>query len=332
MEGSLFLFYLNFFVMNLINNCFNNGNLSFKYRDLAHYVTNVYGALPERDVMQCYLMMKANEAMHRRVLTDSEVHELHRVIKGGADWSELESKGCIWFSFHIGPYHLLAQLLTKLELPLYVLVSKQVYDDYHHQVFDALGSRHMTLINVGDYRSIWRIQHALRSGIQVLVYLDGNMGAGPTLKHAVQVPLGDRWWSLSTVLAKLAKKYDVPVVPIWMIVDHVQQLQVKLGVPQVVLDEKVFIQNCFLQFYRDLLLYPEQWKGWLFAHHDTITDVTVSVRPPKAYCFPDFLPYPVDYNYFLLERSTGLFYETNADSYQQICKRMQRELSASILN
>ena len=147
--------------MNTIPNRFDNGDLFFKIRDFAHYVTNVSSVLPELDIMQCYQMMKANELLHRRRSADSMVHELHDAIKALSAWPEMESKGCIWFSFHIGPYHLLAQLLVKLNLPLYVLVSKQVYDDYHHQLLASKLTKHISLINVEDNRSIWRIKHAI---------------------------------------------------------------------------------------------------------------------------------------------------------------------------
>ncbi|MDH5828727.1 hypothetical protein [Sphingobacterium faecium] len=314
--------------MNIITNRFDNGDLSFKIRDFAHYVTNVYAALPELDVMHCYQMMKANEVLQRRMLADSMVHELHDAIKALSAWPEMESKGCIWFSFHIGPYHLLAQLLAKLNLPLYVLVSKQVYDDYHHQLLATKVTEHVCLINVEDSQSIWRIKHAIRNGIQILVYLDGNMGAGPKLKHGIHLPLGDRWWHLSTVLAKLARQHHVLVVPIWLFVDNEQKILLKLGVPQVVVDETEFLQNCFLQFYRDMLRYPEQWKGWLFAHHDLSGSTSIPIDSSKSWCFPDFLPYPVNNKYFLLERSTGLFYETNDDRYQHICKGMEIKLSS----
>ncbi|AIM39098.1 hypothetical protein KO02_22230 [Sphingobacterium sp. ML3W] len=318
--------------MNIINNRFDNGDLSFKIRDFSHYVTNVYGALPELDVMHCYLMMKANELLHRSTLADNEVYGLLGAIQELSAWPEMQRKGCVWFSFHIGPYHLLAQLLAKLNLPLYVLVSKQVYEDYHHQMLTTKVTEHICLINVEDNRSIWRIQYAMKKGIQILVYLDGNMGAGPKLKHGIYMPLGDRWWYLSTVLAKLAQKHDVLVVSIWLMVDDERKIQLKLGVPQTVLDERVFIKNCFLQFYRDLLRYPEQWKGWLFAHHDFMCPKSISAGSGKSWCFPRFLPYPVNDKYFLLERSTGLFYETNAERYRHVCKGMEMELSASILD
>lgn len=314
--------------MNTIPDRFNNGNLSFKLRDFAHYVTNVYGVLPELDVMHCYQMMTANELLHRRTLADNVVHNLHDAVKALSAWPEMVRKGCIWFSFHIGPYHLLAQLLAKLNLPLYVLVSKQVYDDYHHQLLATQVTEHICLINVEDNRSIWRMQHALKWGIQILVYLDGNMGAGPKLKHGIHMPLGDRWWCLSTVLAKLAQKHDVQVVPIWLMIDHEQKIQLKLGVPQFVVDDKVFLENCFLQFYRDLLRYPAQWKGWLFAHHDLSCPKSIPIDLSKSWCFPDFLPYPVNNKYFLLERSTGLFYETNSDRYQLVLKGLEMKLSS----
>ncbi|QQD15431.1 hypothetical protein [Sphingobacterium sp. UDSM-2020] len=312
--------------MNLITHSCRDST-AFKFREIAHYTTNIYGVFPELTTAQCYEMMQTQQSLQRLVLTKKYREDLNRQLHVIISQLDVTQQGCIWFSFHMGPYHLLPHLLIRLNVKLYVLVSQQVYDDYSQELSLTQYSENIRLINVQDKAAIWHINYALKSGLQLLVYLDGNMGVGQQLKHSIQFPLGDRWWSLSSVLATLAQYHQIPVVPIWLLVKPDEGIQLKLGKMQIITDATVFLQDLFLQFYHDLLCYPAQWKGWLFVHHDIRSTPIKLENTNTPHSYPEFIPYPISDQYFLLERATGLFYPVDALLYQHIMRKMKTELN-----
>lgn len=320
-------FYLTFntFIMEQIINPCPEKN-AFKLREIAHYTTNICGVFPKLTIAQCEQMMQEQQSLQRHVLTKKDHEDLSSRLSDFISQCDITQRGCIWFSFHMGPYHVLIHLLDKLNGNLAVLVSRQVYDDYNLDLRSRRLGRKISLINVQDDAAIWKIKHTLQSGVPLLVYIDGNMGSGLQLKRTVQLPLGKLCWSLSTVLAHWAICYQIPVVPIWMYMDEAKRPQLKLGQPHAVTDATAFVKDCFLQFYQDLLRYPAQWKGWLFVHHDVQPHPVNLEKGRRPICYPDFMPYPLRNQYYLLERSTGLFYAVDTALYQQICKDMKNEL------
>ncbi|MEN5055741.1 hypothetical protein [Sphingobacterium kitahiroshimense] len=312
--------------MNLITHSCRDST-AFKFREIAHYTTNIYGVFPELTTAQCYEMMQTQHWLQRLALTKKDREDLNRQLSAFIAPLDVTQKGCIWFSFHMGPYHLLPHLLLELNVKLYVLVSQQVYDDYSQELSLTQYNENICLINVQDRAAIWHINYALKSRLQLLVYLDGNMGLGQQLKHSIQLPLGDRWWSLSSVLATLAQYHQIPVVPIWLLIKPDESMQLKLGKMQIITDATVFLQDLFLQFYHDLLHYPAQWKGWLFVHHDIRSTPIKLKETKKPASYPQFIPYPISDQYFLLERTTGLFYPVDALLYQHIMREMKTELN-----
>jgi hypothetical protein len=317
--------FFNTFIMELIIHPCPKKN-ALKLREIAHYSSNIYGVFPKLTIAQCDQMMQEQQSLQRHVLTKNDYEDLSSRLCDFISKCNITQRGCIWFSFHMGPYHILIHLLNKLNGNLAVLVSRQVYDDYNPELRSHRLGKKISLINVQDAAAIWKIKHAMQSGIQLLVYIDGNMGSGLQLKRTVQLPLGQLCWSLSTVLADWASCYQIPVVPIWMFIDEGKRPQLKLGQPHAVTDATAFVKDCFLQFYQDLLRYPAQWKGWLFVHHDVQPTPRNLEKGRRPVCYPDFMPYPLPDQYYLLERSTGLFYAVDAVLYQQICKDMKHEL------
>ena len=186
-------------------------------------------------------------------------------------------------TYHLGSYRLIGRWLAAHHIPFTLVLATKVYRQqgatYQRIIRENAGKDfHFGLLDAEHPLALLHMKRALDAGHHLVVYLDGNTGAGgkKTLgRHGCEVPFLHSRLRVRTGVAHLASMMQCPIYPIVNWRNNNTNSHFYSATPIVVPPDSATrdqaAQNTMAQLYALLAemvsRYPDQWEVWFYLHH-----------------------------------------------------------------
>ena len=204
------------------------------------------------------------EYCHLHAFTEASVH-----IQGEDVIASLHHKPCIFVSGHFGNFQLIALALKHQGFKV-TQVYRQANNPWVDEKMQHFQRQVCTrVVSKQDY-AIKAMADALKAGESVFILVDQKFSSGPKIPF-----LGHEAYT-TTVPARFAKKYNVPLVPICNTRLHDGTFQVTCFPPITVRDTPEAMMGDVHRYLEDWIReHPEQWfwvhKRWPFDYRSSIS-------------------------------------------------------------
>lgn len=204
------------------------------------------------------------------------------LIKGMEDSfiDRLKNSPGIICTYHSGSYRLINKILAEAGVPFALLVNRAVLQqesDSFQKQYDRAAPKFpqmLELIDAEEPTALIKMLRALKSGKNLLVYVDGNTGSSSNKENNVVVDFMAGKLSVRkgvAVLADLAKSPIYPIVCSRVDLNEVVFEVQDAIVPSLTNQRNVsHIQQTMQKLYRNLESVlekdPFQWECWLYLH------------------------------------------------------------------
>lgn len=260
--------------------------------EFAYFSANLYNLLPhiaQRDYLRLFNQLQANRMLSDLDIEQAGTMEVHA-------WDEKQALGLrnrpgIICTFHTGSYRFLNLLLAKAGVPISLLVA----GDALEQELQAFANRFapaarqlgiapdLEFINASLPNSLIRMARAAKRGRCLLVYLDGNTGAGMHDEkpgNLLTVPFCAGQMRVRKGTAVLAHRLGLPIYPMictreptGLTAENSHRLHYRLHKALLPLPderEAEFAARAIPHLYAALQEvasgHPYEWEGWLNVH------------------------------------------------------------------
>lgn len=332
-------------------NIYDDGALARSYNVVSAALANFLPDIPFSKHEEIF----RNVLLHRHLSTLEQGSEdlLNAcTLEGFADGrlSFLKSGPCIICTFHLGSYRLLNLLLAKHNIPFALVVSEnvvetqgKVFADLHQQ----FSQTDMTLISAEAPGSALKMLKELKKGKNLLIYIDGNVGAGKQTidnENSCSIPFLNQKIQARKGVGFLAHAAGVPVLPVICYRKSLHDVRLRFFNPVYPNKNedrdtfaKALVKTLYDLFAPYARTYAEQWEAWLYLPKvaqlvNPFPASTTPCPPPgkvlfnthrfglfktpgKNYIFDksSFVSYPInDVLYTMLSRATVVPTERNS--------------------
>ena len=264
----------------------NYDELATNYRtDFMIVSSNLQKLLPNIDPEtheEVFKKMLFEQLMAQSDITLPNITE-HIALEGNTEpLYNAKQKPVIFCTYHLGSYRLLASLLTRLGISNALVMSEEGIADMGEE-FITLNQNvrnHYKLDNTFEIisaekpTSVLSMIRALRNNVSLLVYIDGNKGAGEAEDSLLNIPfLGDAILTRKGI-ATVSSLANVAIQPVTaerkdLYYNHLifhNTIQQEAGQPRQDYINST-TQYLFEILSQKLTSKPEQWEGWLYVHH-----------------------------------------------------------------
>lgn len=315
--------------------------------------------LPRIDVKHHREIYK--ELLKQQLLSKTEQTDMNAaaLICTEGEWGNLKDylreKPVVICTFHTGSYRILNLFLLLHGIAFTLITGKEVMEregnelkEIYRKHFCGKQAEGLRIINAEEGNAGLRMLRELRAGRSLVLYMDGNTGAGNTTRenenHCVADFLNGQVYARKGI-GYLAYKAGVPVLPVYCYRKDGHALSLRfheLKYPEPTKDAKKFAEEVTQLIYKAageiINLYPEQWEGWLYLHRTAVVNEQHNSEP--AWKEEDGYPLFVLLNkksygvftelgvFYLLEKNTYTFFELDCLLYRQL-KRCDGEVLAS---
>ncbi len=259
------------------------------------------------------------------------LHSLHTENLDDADLKLLKERPAIICTFHTGSYRIINSFLVKNNVPFSLVIGNSIIaaegEDYHSLYKTLAGQNEktgFTIIDAENPGSGLQMLRELKRGRNLLLYMDGNSGAGvSTIKNDNNCLVNFLHQQLYARkgIGFLAHAANVPIIPA---VNYRPGLNdVRLRFYDAILPDSCegrdnFATKVTQQLY-DILSsfvrqYPEQWEAWMYLHK--VASITNLLIPLKGKTSGTMVRFNLkDYGVFQLDKKPFLFQKNSYTSY-----------------
>lgn len=243
----------------------------------------------------------------------------------------LRENPAIICTFHTGSYRMINMFLVKMKIPFTLVIGKSILSqegqDYY-SLFRSLNSETgedgFRIIDAENAHSGLQMIRELKKGRVLLLFLDGNSGAGiNTVKNenACIVDFLHQQIYARTGIGYLAHSVQVPIFPIinyrpsW---NDVRLLFCEAILPHAE-EERVEFAKRTIQLLYDhvapiIRKYPEQWEAWLYLHK--AAKISNQATPKRGKKTGEFLSFNIEsFGLLKINSEPFLFQKGNYTSY-----------------
>lgn len=341
--------------LDLHNNEYLQGQLQLVSAGLTNYLPSI--------------PFERHAAIYRQILLHKKLSRAEQAAPVVLDY--IQTAGCsaeafrllrrgaaIICSFHTGSYRVLNLLLYAQQVPFTLVMGAHAIEKEGHELralFAELpfnnGVDGLQIIDAEAANAGLQMLRALKNGRTLVMYIDGNTGAGTATKHNdnnCTVDFLEQQLYARKGIAYLAHVAKVPLLPVACYRKTIADIQLHFHAPILPdkSEDREFFSTKTTQALYDFIApfivqYPEQWEGWLYLHK-TARIVKAPVFKPQAtskksasqkLCFDSkrFGIFKLAGKPFLLEKHTYLFYELSTELYILLNKCTVSAISSSRL-
>ncbi|MFB2117847.1 hypothetical protein [Parapedobacter sp. 2B3] len=317
--------------------------------EFAYFSANLHNLLPH--VPRGDYLPLFNELQANRMLSDLDVRQAEAIDVTGWDdnWvDELRHNPGIVCTFHTGSYRFLSLLLARAGVPFSLVVAGQAVSDEREAflnrylpVADQLGFRpDVSFIDAGQAGVLIRMMREAKRGRCLLVYLDGNSGAGTggvEAANTTTVPFCGGRLRARKGMAVLAYRLAIPIYPVLC-----QRAFPRLGPetshrlsygllhairPFPGESESAFSNRATTVLYHMLGQLagrsPHEWEGWLNIHRQLLLQEAAPIGDRLA--VEEWAIYRWGKRAFLLHRPSYSSYEVSMADYRCFFDRLNED-------
>ncbi|MBN8877027.1 MAG: hypothetical protein J0I32_05730 [Sphingobacteriales bacterium] len=243
----------------------------------------------------------------------------------------LRSKPSIICTFHTGSYRIINTFLIQNKIPFTLAIGSSILaaegEDYY-SVYNSLAgddkNNAFSIIDAENPKSVLQMLRELKSGRNLLLYLDGNSGAGTATtknENRCAVNFLEQQIFARKGIGFLAHAVNVPIIPVINYRQEWKDIRLRFYDPILPdLDEMrdKFAVSVTQQLYDTvspvIRQYPEQWEAWLYLHK--VANVSNQIPPLKGKPDGMFVRFNLnDYGIFKVNKRSFIFQKSNYTSY-----------------
>lgn len=248
-----------------------------------------------------------------------------------SDLEELKSKPAIICTFHTGSYRIINAFLVKNKVPYTLVIGNSIIaeegQDYYTQYHGLAGhdsTNGFNIIDAENPRSGLQMLRELKKGKCLLLYIDGNTGAGDSTinndnKYAINF-LEQQLFARKGI-GFLAHAANVPIIPVINYREGWNDIRLrfyKAIIPDPSESREVFSKKVIQCLYDTVApvikKYPEQWEAWLYLHK--VANVSNCLTPLRGKANGKLVRFNLrDYGVFSINKKKFLFQKNNYTSY-----------------
>lgn len=244
------------------------------------------------------------------------------------DISTFQNKAAVFCTMHMGSYRLINFLLKQYRIPYVLIAGKNVIQaakdqfEQHYNNYPVQGGYPLSIIDAEHPSSAIMMFRALKQGKSLLLYLDGNTGAGnaaPGSSNSCAVHFLAQQLNVRCGAAYLAIKANAPLVPVLSykpsmltnrirVFDPVYPTRCEQGIKHTM---QLLMQQVYSAFQTIIRLYPGQWEAWLYLHksakiiqRNPVPQTAITHGEYVNFNWTEFAIFNIDNHFFLLRKNT----------------------------
>ena len=255
----------------------------------------------------------------------------------------LQTQPNIVCTFHLGSYRLINLFLIREKIPFTLVMGEAVIEKegkHFRSIYQQLtGGREqpdLPLINAEAASSGIQMLRELKKGRTLVIYIDGNTGAGKATldnENGCVIDFLQQQVMARKGIAFLAHAARVPLLTVACYRKAWDDIRLRFFdplYPNANAARDVYAQEATQYIFDQVALliaeHPEQWEGWLYLHKTALIQqpVIAKSKPPfirgKPLCFNHglFGIFKVNDIPYLLKKSEYHFYEIDRHLYDQL--------------
>ncbi len=315
------------------------------------------------------IAIKTHEKIYKNILLHKKLSILEQSTYESLDFvtiencsdemiSLLKNKPTIICTFHTGSYRLLNLFLMKNKIPYSLVVGKNVVEqegDAFMKIYNSLpgntGETNFSIIDAENATVGLQMLRAIKSGRSLVLYMDGNTGAGATTtKNYNRCPidfLGQQIFARKGI-AFLAHAANIPIVTVASYRASWEDIRLKFFdpiFPDLNKERGLFAEETTQTIYNLIApiikAYPEQWEAWLYIHkvahikHFETAGVDkkiATITEKIALNSLRFGIFKLNGSSFLMRKSNYSFYEINNSLYNILMKCERRHIKKDCID
>lgn len=329
----------------------NDDNLYGQYTIVSANLSNYLPNLDPDKHMELFV----NLMIHKKVskLEQTDMTGL-QYLQAEGFWDDasnlLRNQPSIICTFHTGSYRMLNLFLAKMQIPFTLVVGNSIMqeegNDYISIYNDAIGHKNiegLKIIDAESPKSALLMLRELKRGRSLVLYLDGNTGAGvATSKNNNQCLVNFLHQQLFARkgIAFLAHVANVPIIPVINYRKSWNDVRLKFHPPMAPdqnIDRERFAMETTQHLY-DLVSevvrsYPEQWEAWLYLHK--VANIINKRTSPQGQSNGSFLKFDlsrfgvfkINKNSFLFQKDTYTSFPINHSLFRQLKKNIKNPIN-----
>ena len=327
------------------NRIYTDGLLN---RTLTFFSANLSNFLPEIPVAE-------HEALFSQLMLSRDLSVLEQQYAGILDQVSCEGIGrelfatldrgpVIFCTFHMGANRVINHFLAANKIPYSLVVANHIsrqegelFVRMFDEVYKAGTGDELPIIRAQEPNAVLRMRGELKRGRSLLLYIDGNTGAGDdSINNGNRSKIGFLHQSIyaRTGIGYLSHTFRIPIVPVVCYRKTIEDLRLKFFpplYPDAEMDKHLFAREITQRIY-DLFVpilrnYPEQWECWIYLHTVANTKEFVQGAEPGAARFQlnkrRFGSYTIGEEMFLFDKQTYNSYPIDKITYQALLKATQ---------
>ncbi len=303
----------------------------------------------------CYTMTSANlsnyipdmsPAKHQQVFAGLLTHQRLSILEQQADlipccsYSDnladdqlqlLKTQPSIICTFHTGSYRIINSLLVQKNISFSLVLGSSIIaaeGESYLLRYKTLTKKNknagLTIIDAENPNSGLQMIRELKKGKSLLLYIDGNSGAGvPTTRNnnSCLINFLNQQLFARKGIGFLAHATNVPVIPAISYRADWDDIRIKFYdpiYPDLQESRDRFAQKITQKLY-DILApminqYPEQWEAWLYLHK--VANIINRITPCRGRTSGTHVQFNLrDYGMFQIDKRSFLFKKNNYTSY-----------------
>lgn len=258
--------------------------------------------------------------------------------------NQLKAQPGLVCTFHVGSYRLIGRMLVEAGVPLAIVLAKSVLDGQQHILQRQAGhigrgsDSELQLIDAESPGALFAMRRALAKGLNLLVYVDGNTGAGGGVQAAntLELPFLQSHIRVRKGVAALAVKTQAPIYHLYGSRPTWEQVRFKTVGPlwaDRALPDKEAAAQVMAALYgvleQAVASHPQEWEGWTYLHA-LPQGRTVCCRPTAYHPIKrkeSLLPFRMGTDFFVLDARRCVAQQIGKWTYKEM---ISRQLKATL--
>ena len=246
-------------------------------RNLRHYL----GITSEQEVASFFRQLMGSISLASNDQLSGAGVEVSKIINNSDSLPFLPSPA-IYCTYHIEAFRLVPHLLATKNIDFVLVVDQKTYDNQlslyekAYEQSNVEGKISFSVLSAEDPAIGLKLIRAIKGGVSVLFYIDGNSGVGGMGRNDDKLTkiqfLGKSIWARKGI-AFLSYATGAPIFPIVSIRDESYAPYFILEQPISIAKERSreeILNSVTSQLFSVLESYlsdvPAQWEGWLYLH------------------------------------------------------------------
>jgi lauroyl/myristoyl acyltransferase len=192
-----------------------------------------------------------------------------------------KEKPAIFCTYHLGSYRLIASLLARLEIDFMLIMSEEGLKEMSEEFYTLNESvkKHynintsLEIISAEKPTAVLSMLRALKSNKSLLVYIDGNIGAGESPDSLIDVPFLNSTIACRKGISMLSFISKCAIIPVLAERRNLYENRIKFLkpiCPNPNSIKELYTKNSTKKLFNILAVYVKQnlsnWEGWLYVH------------------------------------------------------------------